>query len=485
VTGLNSNRKPKRVTLADLLEFVKNFKGITRKSALGELLPIIGEDVYDDAGVLEVGDTKIVVSTDGIVEDLVKDDPWLAGFYSVVVNVNDVVAKGARPLGYTSVLSSSSSETRLKVVQGIKHGIEKYRLKFLKAHTHPDTSFDAIDAAVVGTAKNVMSSAAASVGDHLIVAVDLNGKFGVNGWVRAFDSVLTKSSSEVLTRLEAIIQIASEELAKACRDISGPGIIGTTAMLCESSRVGCAIDLDMVPKPSNLELQEWLITYPSTGFVLSTNQPEKCIKVLKEHGLTANLVGTVTKEKTIEISYQGQSETFMKLDEESIFGLTRTILPTRITETDVAELSEHDAAQIEALFKKVWSSAHEYPEEWRKQRMLQKRKIIKEMHNGYHYFGIKIDGKLVGLYKALITDNGLFGEHQSVDPDHRGIGLATAMYSQFTSYARKHGLKRVYVNILAGQIASRRIVEKSGFSRRGEEFEQAECMKVQTYEKLL
>jgi hypothetical protein len=464
---------------------VKNFRGLTRKSALGELLPVLGENLYDDAGVLEAGDTKIVVSTDGIVEDLVKTDPWLAGFYSVVVNVNDVVAKGARPLGYTGVLSSSSRETRLKVVQGIKEGIEKYRLKFLKGHTHPDTSFDAIDAAVVGIAENVLSSATAKVGDSLIVAVDLDGKFGAKGWVRAFDSVQNKSGKEVLVRLEAIIRIANQKLANACRDISGPGLIGTIAMFCESSRVGCKIYLKKIPKPFGLDLKEWLITYPSIGFVLSTSQPKKCLQILKKHGLAAAIIGEITKKKTIEILCQGQIGTFMNLNTESIFGLKRTILSTRITEADVKELSKQDAAEIEALFEKVWSSAYEYPEEWRKQRMLTREEILEEMRNGYHYFGIKLQGKLVGLYKALVTDYGLFGEHQSVDPDYRGLGLATAMYRQFINYARKQGLKRVYVNILASQIASKKIVEKMGFRKKGEEFEQAKGMKVQTYEKLV
>jgi hypothetical protein len=485
VTVLNSDQKLEQVALNALLDFLKNFRGVTRKSALGELLPVLGENIYDDAGVLEAGETKIVVSTDGIVEDLVRTDPWLAGFYSVVVNVNDVVAKGARPLGYTSVLSSNSKENRLKVVQGIKQGLEKYRLKFLKGHTHPDTSFDAIDAAVVGIAENILSSATAKVGDHFLVAVDLKGKFGVKAWVRAFDSVQNKSSEEVSARLEAIIQIANQKLAHACRDISGPGLIGTVAMLCESSRVGCKIYLEKIPKPSGLDLKEWLITYPSIGFVLSTSQPEKCLQILKEHGLAAAVIGEITKEKTIEISFQGQTGTFMNLNEESIFGLKRTILPSRITEVDVKKLSQQDAAEIEALFKKVWSSAYEYPEEWRKQRMLTREEILEEMRKGYHYFGIKVDGRLAGLYKALVTDYGLFGEHQSVDPDYRGLGLATAMYHQFISYARKHSLKRVYVNILASQIASKKIVEKMGFRKKGEEFEQAKGMKVQTYEKLV
>jgi hypothetical protein len=482
---LKEAQPSEKAILTQLLETIRSFKGITRKSALGELLPILGENIYDDAGVLEIGETKIVVSTDGIVEDLVREDPWLAGFYSVVVNVNDVVAKGARPLGYTSVLSSSSKETRRKVVQGIRKGIEKYNLKFLKGHTHPDTSFDAIDAAVVGTAKNVLSSATAKSGDKLIVAIDLNGEFGVKGWVRTFDSVQTKPSKEILTRLEGLTRIADKRLATACRDISGPGVIGTIAMLCESSRVGCEINLGAIPKPSNVNLKEWLLTYPSMGFVFSTNQPEKCLQILKEHRLTASVVGDVTKEKMIQISYRGHREAFMDLNRESVFGLKKVVLSAPITKADVKELSEEDAAEIEALFKRVWPFAYEYPEEWRERRMLNKEQIIKEMRNGYHYFGIRVHGKLVGLYKALITDKGLFGEHQSVDPDYRGLGLATAMYNQFMNYARKNNLKKVYVNILASQIASRKIVEKMGFHKEGKEFEQAKGMKVQTYAKPL
>ncbi len=42
------------------------------------------------------------------------------------------------------------------------------------------------------------------------------------------------------------------------------------------------------------------------------------------------------------------------------------------------------------------------------------------MQKGYHYFGIRIGDKLAGLYKAIITEKGLLGEHQAVDPDFRG-----------------------------------------------------------------
>jgi len=480
---LNTTKEKQR-KLSELLKKLREFKGITRKSALGELLPILGENIYDDAGVLDVGNVKIVVSADGIVEGLVKDDPWLAGFYSVVVNVNDVVAKGARPLGYVHVLSSNSPSVRQQIALGIKHGIDKYRLKFLKGHTHPDTTYDAVDAAVVGVGNNILSSARAKPHDSLIVAVDLSGNRGLKSWVRTFDSVLLKTTEQALTRLEAILRIAERKLAHACRDISGTGVIGTIGMLCESSRVGASVTLDAIPKPKSLEMSEWLMTYPSTGFVLTTSSPQDCIELLSKHGLTANMAGTISKKRTVQISYQGQVETLMNLEKKSIFGL-REEKTSKVNagKIEVKELSEDDAPEIEALFKRVWSDAFEYPENWRRRRTLTREQISKEMREGFHYFGIRIDNKLVGLYKALVTEEGLLGEHQTVDPDYRGLELATAMYHQFIRFGKENSCQRVYVNILPNQIASRRILEKLGFQKKGQEYEQAKGMKVQMFQR--
>lgn len=481
---MNSNEHRKQLTISELSSALRKFKGITRKSALGELLPILGEFVYDDAGVIEVGNIRVVVSADGIVEDLVEDDPWIAGFYSVVVNVNDVVAKGARPLGYAHVLSSSSASVRRQVVKGIKQGIDKYDLAFLKGHTHPDTSYDAIDAVVVGVGHNVLSSATAMPQDSIIVAIDLDGNSGLKGWVKTFDSVMLKTKEQVLTRLDAIINIAEKKLAHACRDISGPGIVGTIGMLCESSRVGASIVIDKIPKPKNLDMREWLLTYPSTGFVLTTDCPQECIELLSKHGLTADVVGTVSEARAMRISFQGQTGLFMNFERESIFGFKRKKKARAKTKRIMAqELYEPDIPEIELLLRKVWSTAYEYPEEWRKKRILTREQISKEMEKGCHYFGIRIDHKLAGVYKAIITADGLFGEHQSVDPEQRGLGLATAMYNQFVKYAKEHNCRKIYVNTLANQVATIKILNKIGFRKKGKEYEQAKGMKVQMFEK--
>jgi len=306
--------------LSGLIVRLRNFEGLTRKAALGEILKIFKEKNYDDAGFLDVGDFKVVVSCDGIVESLVKSAPLLAGYYSVLVNVNDVVAKGARPLGFVSIISSSSSKIRKEVSEGIKDGLEKYGIRLLKGHLHPDTSYDAVDAAAIGVARGILPSTDAKAGDSLIVAVDLVGKYDSKGWLKTFDSTTMKSSQDVLHRLGSMIEIAERKLAHATRDISGPGVIGTITMLCESSKVGAEIDLGKVPKPNDVCLEEWVMTYPGIGFVISTKQPIECLHLLQRSGLSAAIVGEITSDREIWLSYRRRHELFFDLKRQSVFG---------------------------------------------------------------------------------------------------------------------------------------------------------------------
>lgn len=312
--------------LTDLISELRNFRGLTRKSALGEILDILGETSYDDTGFFEVGtgNIKVVVSCDGIVENLVESDPLLAGYYSVLANVNDVVAKGAQPVGFVNIISSSSDEVRRKVAEGIRNGLRKYRLKLLKGHTHPDTSYSAVDAMVIGMAKDVLPSTTAKVNDFLIMAVDLDGKFGSKGWLKTFDSTTMKSSREVLDRLGSMIKLAERRLANAARDISGPGITGTIAMLCESSQVGAKVNVENIPKPLSVEVKDWLTTYPGMGFIISTKQPAECLQLLRKHKLVAEIIGEITADKRIWLSYGGQEALFFDLKNESVFGVNRS-----------------------------------------------------------------------------------------------------------------------------------------------------------------
>jgi len=151
----------------------------------------------------------------------------------------------------------------------------------------------------------------------------------------------------------------------------------------------------------------------------------------------------------------------------------------------IVEFTEEDAEEISQLFHEVWPLETDYPPSWRRKRMYSPEKVIEEMRAGYHYFGARLNGKIVGVYKAKITDEGLYGEHQTVSPSCRASGLASAMYIQFAEYARAHGLRRNYCNILVGHKVGERLMKKFGFRPCGEPYEQDAGMLVQMYERML
>jgi len=148
----------------------------------------------------------------------------------------------------------------------------------------------------------------------------------------------------------------------------------------------------------------------------------------------------------------------------------------------VEELFEIDASEIELLLKEVWPKTVEYPKSWREMRTISQEQIINEMNDGFAYFGIKIDGRIIGFYKIFIAGSICIGEHQSVHPSYRNLGLGKAMYKHFVEFAEKIGSKRIYVNILPTHVASVKLAEAFGFKKIGE-FEQISGMRVHLYEK--
>jgi hypothetical protein len=154
-------------------------------------------------------------------------------------------------------------------------------------------------------------------------------------------------------------------------------------------------------------------------------------------------------------------------------------------EIRIIEFGKEDAQDISELFSQVWLLAKEYPEHWRKMRMYTPEQIIQDMDNDIHYFGSRLQGTIVGVYKAKITEKGLFGEHQTVRPECRTSGLASAMYLQFAEYGITHGCVRNYCNILVGQEVGERLMKKFGFVPWGDPYEQTDGMMVQMYERPL
>ncbi len=157
-------------------------------------------------------------------------------------------------------------------------------------------------------------------GDRLIAAIDLRGRYRApfSNWEAATDAPPERLRGD----LEILPAIAEAGLAKAAKDISQGGIIGTAAMLAECSGVGLSIDLASIPRPDGVDLERWLLTFPSFGYLLSVrpDRVEETLARFRLRGIAAAPIGDVTAGTTVSINHGAQSETIWDFERSPLIG---------------------------------------------------------------------------------------------------------------------------------------------------------------------
>jgi putative methanogenesis marker protein 2 len=321
--------------LAGIATTIRNYEGVRRKRHIGSAISAFKDtgkmsenvlaDFGEDAAVVERGDGHVLLmASDGIWGRLLEADPWWAGYCAVLVNVNDIIAMGARPLCMVDVLSLSSKVFCHDVGRGLSDGISKFGVPLLGGHIHPDTEYDALNIAILGEAEKdaLIYSHTARPGDRIVAAVDMDGRLYPNFDLN-WDTTTHKNPERIREMMGIMEDVGKKALATAGKDISNPGMIGTLGMLSESSGVGGTVDLTRVPIPTGIEMSHWLKVYPGYGFVM-TAAPEKApllIEEFEKKGVAAADVGGVDDTMKIRISDSKREEMVFDLEAEPIMGI--------------------------------------------------------------------------------------------------------------------------------------------------------------------
>ncbi|RJX29736.1 MAG: methanogenesis marker 2 protein [Desulfarculus sp.] len=320
--------------LAALAQAIREYPGLTRKRPIAEVYKSLVTDGPagpqlpswgDDAAAIPFPDGYLLLACDGIMTRLLVNEPYAAGKAAVMVVVGDIYSMGGRPLAMVNVLASGEPEQRAQVVAGIQKGCQKLRVPMVGGHLHPDAPAEqpALSVSILGWAQKLLRSHLARPGDDLIVACDLSGRAGCQSVV-SWDANSGKTSEELLARLEVLPHIAEQELARACKDISNAGLIGTAAIMMENSGFGAEIDLAAIPRPPQIELSAWLTAFMSFGFVLSAD-PGRSAQVLamfRERELAAEVIGKVQAEPLVSLVHEGRRELLMDLARQPITGIS-------------------------------------------------------------------------------------------------------------------------------------------------------------------
>ena len=83
-----------------------------------------------------------------------------------------------------------------------------------------------------------------------------------------------------------------------------PGVAGSLLQMLETAGCGATLDVGALPRPQGADLERWLLTFPSFGFVLAAapQHAEATCEVFRTRGLAADTVGQVDDTRVLRIA---------------------------------------------------------------------------------------------------------------------------------------------------------------------------------------
>ena len=314
-----------------IVKAIREFPGITRKKTIQDVVRFLPTDTFanvyasegEDAAAIEFGDSYLLFAADGIMESLLKTNPYYAGYFAVLVNVNDIAAMGGKALAMVDVISVKDDKICSQMLKGMERAVKKFNVPIVGGHTHPDCMYHAIDISIIGSVPKdqVILSSTAVDGDDIVFVIDTDG-FYPPDLEYAWDTTTNKDDKIVQDQMDAMCTVASEKLAHAAKDMSNPGSVGTMGMLLETSSMGGCIDIDLIPKPEGVDMIQWLLSYQGCGFAFSCapENSQRIIDIFSKVGCEGAVVGKVDSSRILRIKSGDEEKVLFDFNKDIITG---------------------------------------------------------------------------------------------------------------------------------------------------------------------
>lgn len=235
------------------------FDFIESISELFRSMPSNGfEGIGDDCSVLPIGGEEVLVFTSDMLNEGVhfltdKSTPYQIGYKSLMVNISDVAAMGAKPVA--TLLSLALPKERFgewsdEFMRGYKKASKRYNVKLVGGDTVSSKSGVCISVTAIGRAPmaNIKRRSAAKVGDVVMVT----GKLGASaaGLRDVLEGKLTTKNAKIHLMPEAQVVegewLGTQSEVHAMCDVSD-GIGSDMQHIIEQSKNGVVISENCVP----------------------------------------------------------------------------------------------------------------------------------------------------------------------------------------------------------------------------------------------
>lgn len=238
------------------------------KAPLAQLLrglDLGGAGFVGDDGVPVAG-TDVVLACDAITPSLVERDPEWAGWCGVLVNVNDLSAMGATPVGLLDAVGARDASFAARILSGVRRAAAAYGVPVIGGHTTLSAPASLAITAVGRTASPVPGGGGVP-GHRVALTADLGG-----GW-RAGQSQWDSTTSRTPAELRDMVGAVARARPAAAKDVSMAGVVGTLGMLAEASGCGAVLDVADVPTPTGARTGDWLTCFPGFGMFTAGAAP--------------------------------------------------------------------------------------------------------------------------------------------------------------------------------------------------------------------
>ena len=312
-----------QIDLDRLVAAVRNHPGLLAKRAIGAIRDATAEpDALsgpgDDGAVVEMPDGgSLIVCGEAIHPPFVASDPHGAGMAAVLANVNDLAAMGAVPTAIVNTVVAPAA-VAAECLRGMAEAAALYEVPVVGGHLGEHDGEPALSAFALGSADRVLSATHARPGQELVFACCLDGRMRADF---PFFTTLGQQGPRLAADVRLLAEAARTGLASAAKDVSMAGVIGSLAMLLEPGRLGADIDLEALPAPPGVDLDRWLVCFPTYAFWLATDRPGACTDLFRSAGLAAAVAGTLTATGVLSLHHRGGARSVIDLNQEPVTGL--------------------------------------------------------------------------------------------------------------------------------------------------------------------
>jgi len=275
-----------------------------------------------DAEIVQLSDFKIAITTDSISEEIstgLYNDPYLIGWMIVTVNISDLAAVGASPMGIliSEIIPPNYEEYKIHELQrGISEACKVYNTFVLGGDTNEGKEL-ILSGTAIGIIKREkpITRLGSKAGDILYSTA----KLGI-GNAYAVSKLIAQSGSAISYKPVARIR-ESGLLSKyaTCSMDTSDGLISTLDQLMKVSNVGFELREDWENVINNMALEvtkskglpSWLLFAGQHGefeliFTVPQNQNKQFLAKALLYGFEPIELGEVIPEKEVNICIHGE-----------------------------------------------------------------------------------------------------------------------------------------------------------------------------------